>query len=66
MRASFDRLIGLLLYAYAFATMGTIAGIAAIAAYVAAVILLILGILGLRHAGRMERAVTGNPIVAAP
>lgn len=45
---------GLLLYGYAFATMGTIAGIAAWAAFAAAVLFLILGILGLRHAKRVN------------
>jgi hypothetical protein len=47
-----NTLRGLLLYGYAFATMGTIAGIAAIGAYLGAVILLVLGVLGLRHARR--------------
>lgn len=41
---------GLLLYGYAFGTMGKIAGIAAVAAYVGAGVLLLLGLLGLRHA----------------
>ncbi|RNI21374.1 hypothetical protein [Flexivirga caeni] len=45
-----DTLRGLLLYGYAFATMGTIAGIAAILSYIGAVLLLILGGLGLVHA----------------
>jgi hypothetical protein len=44
-----NTLRGLLLYGYAFATMGTIAGIAAIAAYIGGAVLLILGLLGLRH-----------------
>ena len=47
-----NTLRGLLLYGYAFATMGTIAGIAAICAFVGALILLVLGLLGLRHASR--------------
>jgi hypothetical protein len=47
-----ETLRGLLLNAYAFDTMGTIAGIAAIAAYLAAVVMLILGALGLLHARR--------------
>ena len=47
-----NTLRGLLLYGYAFATMGTIAGIAALGAYLGAVILLVLGVLGLRHAYR--------------
>lgn len=45
-----ETLRGLLLYGYAFATMGTIAGYAAIAAFVGAVVLLILVFLGFRHA----------------
>ena len=47
-----ETLRGLLLNAYAFATMGTIAGIAAIAAFIAAAVMLILGALGLMHARR--------------
>lgn len=49
---------GLLLYAYAFATMGVIAGYAAIASYVAAALLLVLGLLGLRHAKRIQATAT--------
>jgi len=44
-----NTLRGLLLNAYAFGTMGTVAGIAAIFAYVGAGVLLLLGLLGLRH-----------------
>ena len=44
-----ETLRGLLLYGYAFATIGTIAGYAAIAAFVGAVILLVLALLGFRH-----------------
>ena len=47
-----ETLRGLLLNAYAFATMGTIAGIAAIAAFIAAAIMLTLSGLGLAHARR--------------
>ena len=47
-----ETLRGLLLNAYAFGTMGTIAGIAAIAAFIAAAVMLILGGLGLMHARR--------------
>jgi hypothetical protein len=47
-----ETLRGLLLNAYAFGTMGTIAGIAAIAAFIAAAVMLILGGLGLVHARR--------------
>lgn len=49
-----NTLRGLLLYGYAFATMGTIAGYAAIGAFVGAVLLLILAGLGMRHAKRAE------------
>jgi hypothetical protein len=49
---------GLLLYAYAFATMGTIAGFAAIASYVGAAVLLVLGLLGLRHAKKIQATTT--------
>lgn len=44
-----DTLRGLLLYGYAFATIGLIAGYAAWAALVAALIFVVLGLLGLRH-----------------
>ena len=47
---------GLLLYGYAFATIGTIAGYAALAAFVGAFVLLALVQLGLRHARRTEGA----------
>jgi hypothetical protein len=47
-----ETLRGLLLNAYAFGTMATIAGIAAIAAFIAAAVMLILGGLGLAHARR--------------
>jgi hypothetical protein len=46
----------MLLNAYAFGTMGTIAGIAAIAAFIAAAAMLILGGLGLVHARRVPPA----------
>lgn len=45
-----NTLRGLLLYGFAFATIGTIAGIAAVLAFIGAVVFLILGVLGLRHA----------------
>jgi hypothetical protein len=45
-----NTLRGLLLYGFAFATVGTIAGIAAVTAFVAAAALLFLALLGLRHA----------------
>ena len=47
-----ETLRGLLLNAYAFGTMGTIAGIAAIAAFIAAAVMLLLSGLGLIHARR--------------
>jgi hypothetical protein len=47
-----ETLRGLLLNAYAFGTMATIAGIAAIAAFIAAAVMLVLGGLGLMHARR--------------
>ena len=48
-----ETLRGLLLNAYAFGTMGTIAGIAAIAAFIAAAAMLLLGGLGLWHGRRV-------------
>lgn len=51
---------GLLLYAYAFATMGMIAGYAAIAAYVGSAVLLVLGFLGLRHAKKLSEPATAS------
>jgi hypothetical protein len=47
-----ETLRGLLLNAYAFGTMGTIAGIAAIAAFVAGAVMLLLVGLGFMHARR--------------
>jgi len=49
-----NTLRGLLLYGYAFATIGTIAGIAAIVALGAAAVLLVLFAFGLWHARRVE------------
>ncbi|GGD23491.1 hypothetical protein [Nocardioides daphniae] len=51
-----NTLRGLLLYGYAFATMGTIAGYAAIGAFVGAAIFLVLGLLGLAHSRKVARA----------
>ena len=51
-----NTLRGLLLYGYAFATIGTIAGIGAIVAFAGAAILLALVALGFRHARREESA----------
>ena len=45
---------GMLLNAYAFATLGTIAMWAAIASFIGAAVMLALGVLGLRHAHRVE------------
>ena len=47
---------GLLLYGYAFATMGTIAGIAAIVSFAGGAVLLVLVALGLWHARRAEQS----------
>jgi hypothetical protein len=52
-----DTLRGLLLYGYAFATIGVIAGYAAIAAFVAAGLLLVLVALGFWHSRRAAEAV---------
>jgi hypothetical protein len=63
-----ETLRGLLLNAYAFATMGTIAGIAAIAAFIAAAVMLALGTLGLLHARRtspLAEILGGHPARAA-
>jgi hypothetical protein len=49
-----ETLRGLLLNAYAFGTMGTIAGIAAIFAFIAAGLMLALSFLGLWHSGRAK------------
>ena len=54
-----DTLRGLLLYGFAFATIGTIAMYAAIAAYVGALVLLVLGVLGLRHARQVSATERG-------
>jgi hypothetical protein len=59
-----ETLRGLLLYGYAFATMGTIAGYAAIAAFVGAVLFLVLALLGFRH-GRRTREQEGTPATSA-
>jgi hypothetical protein len=48
-----ETLRGLLLNAYAFGKMGTIAGIAAVVAYIGAGVMFILGGLGLWHARRV-------------
>jgi hypothetical protein len=57
-----ETLRGLLLNAYAFDTIGTIAGYASIAAFVAAAALLILALLGFAHLRRTPvEAVVGAP-----
>src|SRR4029079_4036925 len=53
-----ETLRGLLLFGYAFATMGAVAGYAAIASFAGAAVLLILVVLGFRHA---RRAATPEP-----
>lgn len=50
-----NTLVGLLLYGYAFATIGTIAGIAATAAFVGAAVLIVLAVLGLLHANKGKK-----------
>ncbi|HEY0950656.1 hypothetical protein [Nocardioides sp.] len=50
-----NTLRGLLLYGYAFATIGTIAGIAAVVAFIGAGVLLVLAGLGIWHARRVEK-----------
>jgi hypothetical protein len=65
-----DTLRGLLLYGYAFATIGTIAGYAAIVSFVGAGVLLLLGLVGLVHARRAREsaaiaaAKVGTPVTA--
>jgi hypothetical protein len=51
-----ETLRGLLLNAYAFDTMGTIAGFAAIAAFAGAAVLLVLSTLGLWHSSRVKES----------
>jgi hypothetical protein len=60
-----DTLRGLLLYGYAFATMGTIAGIAAIASFAGAALLLLLAGLGLWHSRRVDHSID-LPVAARP
>jgi len=65
-----DTLRGLLLYAYAFATIGTIAGYAAIVAFAGGGLLLLLGLVGLVHARRARDSAAvaagkvGTPVTA--
>jgi hypothetical protein len=58
---------GLLLYGYAFATMGTIAGYGAITAFVGAALMLLLAGIGFWHSRRAQKDVaTGTQSVGAP
>jgi len=61
-----DTLRGLLLYGYAFATMGTIAGIAAYVSFGAAVILLGLVATGFWHARRARQTTGASVSVGVP
>jgi hypothetical protein len=62
-----NTLRGLLLNAYAFGTMGSLAAIAAIVSFVAAAVFLLLSLLGLRHWRRKidEAHVVRSPVPAA-
>lgn len=60
-----ETLRGLLLNAYAFATMGTIAGIAAVVCFVGAGVLLLLSLLGFLHLRRTPRGAELMPDTAA-
>jgi hypothetical protein len=51
---------GLLLYGYAFATIGTIAGIGAVVAYVGAAVLFLLAGFGLWHSRRARHSVAAD------
>jgi hypothetical protein len=55
-----ETLRGLLLYGYAFATMGTLAGYAAIASFVAAGVLIALAAFGFWHSRRASGTVTAE------
>lgn len=61
-----NTLRGLLLYGYAFATIGTIAGIAALVSLAAALVLLVLVGLGLWHARRAAQPVERTAAVGVP
>jgi len=61
-----NTLRGLLLYGYAFATMGTIAGVAAIAAFIGAGALLLLFALGIWHARRVKSSAEVETGAAVP
>ncbi len=57
-----NTLRGLLLYGYAFATIGTIAGFAAIVCFAGAAVLLLLAGLGLWHSRRAEETTDAVPV----
>lgn len=61
-----NALRGLLLNAYAFGTMGTIAGIAAIVSFAGAVLFLVLALFGLMHARRTPETVQLGAHTPAP
>jgi hypothetical protein len=61
-----NTLRGLLLNAYAFGTMGTIALYAGIAALIAAALLLVLAVLGLRHAKQVDDEVVAATAAPQP
>jgi hypothetical protein len=61
-----NTLRGLLLYGYAFATIGTIAGIAAIGSLAAGLLLLVLVGLGLWHARRAAQPVERTAAAGVP
>lgn len=58
-----NALRGMLLNAYAFGTMGTIAGIAGIGAFIGAGVLLVLALLGFRHSKTVQETA---PAAAVP
>lgn len=60
-----NTLRGLLLYGYAFATMGTIALYAAITSYIGAAVFLVLSLLGLRHARKVTPVETKQSVPAS-
>ena len=61
-----NALRGMLLNAYAFGTMGTIAAIAGIGAFVASAVLLLLALLGFRHAEHLNNFVPKDITNEAP
>ena len=59
-----NTLRGLLLYGYAFATMGTIAGIAALVSFAGSIVLFILFGLGIWHGRKMEKEAKAGAVAA--